>query len=100
MASESCGHDREVVPEALTGVRVSRVLSREIGFRSQAPKLFPWWKATPAIPRPARGGGPGAVEDPERARMHLAREPGDPVIALRWMVPTGTRREVKDAIRR
>jgi hypothetical protein len=32
--------------------------------------------------------------------MHLAREPGDPVIALRWMVPTGTRREVKDAIRR
>jgi len=27
----------------------------------------------------ASSGGPGEVEDPEHARTHLAREPGDPV---------------------
>src|SRR5712691_6232867 len=35
-------------------------------------------KATPG-PSPARDGlGPHGVEDPEHARQHLAREPGDP----------------------
>ena len=39
-------------------------------------------------------------EDPERARMHLAREPGDPVIAHGRMVPRGRGGKSKDAIRR
>ena len=38
-------------------------------------------KATPG-PSPARDGlGPHGVEDPEHARNHLAREPGDPSLA-------------------
>jgi len=45
-------------------------------------------------------GGPGAVEDPERARMHLAREPGDPVPAHEEMVLTGCGGKSEDAIRR
>jgi hypothetical protein len=45
-------------------------------------------------------GGPGAVGDPERARMHLAREPGDPVTAQGQMVPMGRGGKSEDVIRR
>ena len=48
----------------------------------------------------ASSGGPGAVGDPERARMHLAREPGDPVDAHGRMVPMGRGGKSKDPIRR
>lgn len=37
---ESCGHDREVVVEALTGARVGRVLSREIHVVRGADAVF------------------------------------------------------------
>jgi hypothetical protein len=47
----------------------------------------------------ARSGGPGAVKDPGHARMHLAREPGDPVAALGVMA-WGRDEKSKDAIRR
>ncbi len=45
---ESCGRARKGVPEALTGVHAGRVLSREIEFNFQVPRLFLKSKATPA----------------------------------------------------
>jgi hypothetical protein len=47
---ELCGHGRKDVPEALTGVHVGRVLSREIGFEPQVPRSFLGSKATPTAP--------------------------------------------------
>ena len=96
MAPESCGYDRKGVPEALTGVRVGRVLSRE---RTKVPGAQAVHKVEGNTNRPAmaRGGGPGAVEDPLHARKHLAREPGDPVSAPGKMVPWGRGGKSKDA---
>lgn len=54
---ESCGHARKDVPEALTGAHAGRVLSREIEFNSQVPRLFPEPKATLVAPTVARCGG-------------------------------------------
>lgn len=48
----------------------------------------------------ASSGGPGEVEDPEHARKHRAREPGDPVTALERMEHRGRGGKSKDAIRR
>ena len=48
----------------------------------------------------ASSGSPGVVEDPEHARTHLEREPGDPVTALERMVLLGRGGKSKDAIRR
>ena len=78
---ESCGRGRKDAPEALTGAHAGRVLSREIDFQSQVPRLFPESKATPAAPPWQGAAGPGAVGDPEHAWKHSAREPGDPATA-------------------
>jgi hypothetical protein len=96
---ESCGHAREGVPEALTGVRVGRVLSRE---NTEIPGAHAFELAEGNINRPAmaRDGEPGVVEDPEHARKHLAREPGDPVIAPGRMGTRGRGGKSKDAIHR
>ncbi len=40
------------------------------------------------------------VEDPEHARKHFAREPGDPVIAPELMERRGRGGKSKDASRR
>jgi hypothetical protein len=48
----------------------------------------------------ASSGGPGEVEDPERARKHPAREPGDPATALERMELQGRGGKSEDAIRR
>ena len=60
-----------------------RVLSREIEFKSQAPRLFPELKAIPDVARRRGTSGPGAVarRDPEHAWKHHAREPGGPATA-------------------
>ena len=96
---ESCGHGREGVPEALTGVRVGRVLSRE---NTNVPGAHAVVSAEGNTNHPAmaRDGGPGVVEDPEHARKHSAREPGDPVTAPEPMEPRGRGGKSKDAIRR
>src|SRR5262245_47444844 len=47
----------EGVTEALTGAHAGRVLSREIEFYFQVPRLFPEPKATPEAPREARRSG-------------------------------------------
>jgi RNA-directed DNA polymerase len=51
---EPCGHGRKDVTEALTGAHAGRVLSREIEFDFQVPRLSPESKATSDTPRMAR----------------------------------------------
>jgi hypothetical protein len=50
------------VPEALTGARAGRVLSREIEFNFQVPRLFLAPKATPDAPKWRGATRPGAVD--------------------------------------
>jgi hypothetical protein len=50
------------VPEALTGAHAGRVLSREIEFNSQGPRVFLGSKATPAAPLWRGVAGSGAVD--------------------------------------
>ena len=98
MAPESCGHGRKGVFEALTGVHVGRVLSRE-RFKLPGAQAVLKVEGNTNHPAKARGGGPGVVEDPEHAWTHLAREPGDPVTALWRMAPWGRGGKSKDATR-
>ena len=82
---ESCVVARKGGGEALTGERAGRVLSREIHALSQSTL-----RGADAVEK-AEGNtgaslsrdapGPRAVGDPEHARKHLAREPGDPTSA-------------------
>ena len=51
------------MPEAFTGAHAGRVLSREIEFRFQVPRLFPELKAILAAPKLRGAAGPGAVDD-------------------------------------
>ncbi len=78
---ESCGDDRKVVLEALTGEDAGRVLSSEI-LNSPGRRPAPvTGKATPKPPRtdPLPGGnGSRGVTDPEHALKHLMRKPGGP----------------------
>jgi hypothetical protein len=96
---ESCGAARKVPDEALTGVHVGRVLSREIvltpGCRCSGTRQ----KATSATSISREGAGPRAVVDPEHAWKHLERESGDPRTACRQRVPTGRIGKSKDATR-
>ena len=96
---ESCGCARKDVLEALTGVRAGRVLSRE-NINVPGAHAVVSAEGNTNHPAMARDGGPGVVEDPEHARKHLAREPGDPVTAPEPMEPRGRGGKSKDAIRR
>jgi hypothetical protein len=98
VAPESCGHGRKAVLEALTGVHVGRVLSRE-RYKFPGAQALLNVEGNTNHPAKARGGGPGVVEDPEHAWTHLAREPGDPVTARRRMVLWGRSGKSKDATR-
>ena len=62
---------------------MGRVLSREIMTQPSVSGVPTPWRKRKATPRVAiaRHDGPRAVRDPEHARTHLAREPGDPVLA-------------------
>ena len=96
---ESCGADREVRDEALTGVHAGRVLSREIvltpGCRCSGTRQ----KATSATSRSREGAGPRAVGDPWHVWKHLERESGDPGFACWQRVPTGRIGKSEDATR-
>jgi hypothetical protein len=76
--SESCAIAREGGGEALTGGRAGRVLSRENrqtpGRRRRGGKR----KALSAASLSRDAAESRAVADPEHARTHLAREPGEP----------------------
>ena len=90
---ESCRRGREAAPEALTGESAGRVLSREIVSVPGA-EAVTCAEGSTRHSGMARSEGPGAVGDPEHARKHLAREPGDPEPALEQGGP-GPRREVQ-----
>jgi hypothetical protein len=79
---ESCADVRKDGGEALTGVRVGWVLSREIVQRPGCRRREHRRKATPRPTSSQVGRGPCAVEDPMHARTHLVREPGDPMVAV------------------
>ena len=67
---ESCAETREGFGEALTGVRIGWVLSREHNTLG-TPTLCVEWKATwPAAPARAPGR-PGAVADPSMCASSL-----------------------------
>ena len=90
---ESCGAAREGGVEALTGVRTGRVFSRESNIPPGRRRCKEKRKAASGAPIPRGAAESRAVRDPEHARKHLAREPGDPVSAQGgWRL--GTRREV------
>lgn len=90
---------RKETAQALVGVRVGWVLSRE---RTLPPgcrgcSLMP--KAIPTAPLARGAGGPRAVVDPRHARKLSARELGGPAngrdedgVAVRVVNPTGARR--------
>ena len=87
------------MPEALTGGRAGRVLSRE-SFEAPGAHAVPRAEGNTNHPAMARGGGPGVVLDPEHVRKHLAREAGDPVSAPGRMRPWGRGGKSKDASHR
>ena len=78
---ESCVGVREHVGEALTGEHVGQVLSREISDIRGA-DVVPLSEGNTVQGAMASPDRPRAVRDPEHAWRHLAREPGDPVLAL------------------
>lgn len=96
---ESCGHGREEVDEALTGVHAGRVWSREIVLTSECRCRGTRQKATSATSITREGAGPRAVVDPEHAWKHLGRESGDPRTACRQRVSSGRIGKSKDATR-
>jgi hypothetical protein len=90
---ESCGAARKGGVEALTGERAGRVFQprktltpgrRRCRRKRKAPSGAPISRGVPES---------RAVRDPEHARKHLAREPGDPRFA-RGSSRLGTHREV------
>ena len=77
---ESCASAREGRGEALTGVRIGRVSSLEIGEQggptSYGVRKATWMRANEALNRPAwRSHSPGVL-DPLHVRNHLVRELG------------------------
>ena len=73
---ESCADVREGIGEALTGVRIGWVLSRENNTLG-TPTLCIEWKAT-RTGAPARAPGTARRgRRPQHVRKLLAREPGD-----------------------
>ena len=78
---ESCGGDRKVVVEALTGVRAGRVFSRERTIPPGCRRRKEMRKATPGASLSQDAPESRAVQDPVHVRKHLAREPGDPMFA-------------------
>jgi len=86
---ESCA----AVREALTGVRAGRVFSRERKLLRDADAVEEGGRPHPARRNRKTRWSPRAVRDPAHVRTHLAREPGEPVVARRgWR--GGPHREV------
>ena len=78
---ESCGGARKGDGEALTGERAGRVLSRERDLTPGRRRRGGRRKATSGASLSRDAVESRAVRDPEHARTHLAREPGEPVVA-------------------
>jgi hypothetical protein len=79
---ESCVDGPRGRGEALTGVRVGRVIEPR-NYGSGVPTLSQRWKATPPAALARVVGGPCVVREPWHVRNLHAREPGDPMSARR-----------------
>jgi hypothetical protein len=77
---ESCVDVPRGCGEALTGVRVGRVIEPRKS-RFGVPTLFKRWKATLPAALSRVVGGPCVVREPWHVRNLHAREPGDPMLA-------------------
>lgn len=78
---ESCVAVREGIDEALAGVRIGRVFSRETNVPPGCRRRKEMRKATPDASQSRDASGSRAVVDPVHVRKHLVREPGDPMFA-------------------
>jgi hypothetical protein len=75
---ESCGDDRKVILEALTGESAGRVLSLE-NVMSPGCRRRPVRRKPTAFDPTLQGSiAPRVVIDPAHAPKHLMRKPGDP----------------------
>jgi len=90
---------RKDAPQALAGVRMGWVLSRESIERTGCRGSSSTPKATPAASLARDAAGPRAVEDPMHVRRLSALELGDPATGhgaaeavVRVVNPTGARR--------
>jgi hypothetical protein len=79
---ESCGGDREVTAEALTGESVGQVLSRENRSTPGCRRVLSRRKATRCSLLSRELHRPRVVGDPVHARKLSVREPGDPTFGL------------------
>ena len=91
--------DREDALQALVGVRVGWVLSRERILSSGCRGRSPMPKATPVASLTRDVAGPRAVVDPMHVRRLFSQELGGPApgrdgdgVAVRAVNPTGARR--------
>ena len=74
---------RKDAPQALAGVRVGWVLSRESSLSPGCRRRSPERKAIPAASLARDAAGPRAVEDPMHARKLSVQELGGPTSGLR-----------------
>lgn len=89
---ESCGGDREVTTEALTGESVGQVLSRENRLTPGRRRVLSRRKATRCSLLSRELQRPRVVGDPGHARKLFAREPGDPTFGLGQNLTRSARR--------
>lgn len=92
---ESCGGDREVTTEALTGESVGQVLSRENGLTSGCRRVLNRRKATRCNLLSRELFRPRVVGDPVHARKLSAREPGDPTFGLVQVLARSAQRTLR-----
>jgi RNA-directed DNA polymerase len=78
---ESCAYAREVVGEALTGVRAGGAIEPRNPDDPGRRRSYTKRKATPTAAIARAVIGPCVVEEPMHARNLHAREPGDPAFA-------------------
>jgi hypothetical protein len=94
---ESCVGGREAVGETLTGEHAGRVLSREKLASSGTPTLCSRRKAIPTTSLARDVWGPARSETLGMHAKHLAREPGDLVLARRRDGNAGRTAKSEDA---
>ena len=89
---ESCGGDREVTAEALTGESVGQVLSRENESLRGADDFLKIGRQHVSHRQSQEVAWPRVVRDPVHARKLFVREPGDPTFDPGMMVTGSAQR--------
>jgi hypothetical protein len=92
---ESCGGDREVTAEALTGESAGQVLSRENRSTPGCRRALSRRKAKRCNSLSRELQRPRVVGDPVHARKLSEREPGDPTLGLVQMAARSAQRTLR-----